>query len=186
MKTAFPEITLPYYNSYNGLNIEISTSATSGVVTTQHYGDQFKPELVERKLWYNVYVWPPESVRNNENVTLHLKVEKLSMTGLPSGSKDEVYMDAYLDAEQTTVYKNFTPPVFRRYMTLQRDVSYKDVETQKLDLMPGFRISWWYSGEEFTPDNKYKDNWMTKKFVRLEINTKEIKINDHQTSHIKL
>ena len=151
-----------------GLNIEIHTSATSGVVTTQHYGDQFKPELVERELSYQVNVYPPVSVWDNKNVTLHFKMEKVSMTGLASGSEDKVNIEGNdLVADQTTAYTNFTPPSeYGRYMSLVRDVSSDDVETQRLDVMPGFRFSWWYSGAEVTPDNKYKDNEMNKHFVR--------------------
>ena len=46
-----------------------------------------------------------------------------------------------------------------------RDVSSEDVEAQMLDVMPGFKFSWWYSGEEVTPENKFKDDEMTKQFV---------------------
>ena len=154
------------FNDHDGLNIFIYTSATSGVVTSQHYGEKFMPELVDKKLYFSVRVSPPESVLYNENVTLHLKVEKLSMTGLPSGSKDEVYMDAYLDAEQTTVYKNFTPPGEYKHVSLSRDVTFEEIETQRLDLMPGFKFSWWYTGIEVTADNRYAYKEGTKQFVR--------------------
>ena len=167
----------PYYDSSVGaytdhLNFHIGTAATSGVVTTQHYGEQFRPELVERKLRTGVYVYFPVSVRWNYNATLHLKLEKVSMTGLASGSEDRVYFSLSdglgLHADQTTVYTNVTPPTSNtfRYMSLSRDVSSEDVETQKLDLMPGFRFSWWYTGAEVRPDHKYKDEEMTKQFVR--------------------
>ena len=165
---SYTKIQSPYYDSDDdGLNIRIYTSASSGVVTTQHYGEQFRPKLVERKLWYDVNVYPPESVMDNENATLHFKVEKLSMTGLASGSRDTVSMEGHdLDADETTVYTNFTPPDTYRQMTLQQDVSSEDVETQKLDLMPGFKLSWWYSGADVTPDNQYEDDEITKQFVR--------------------
>ena len=92
------------------------------------------------------------------------------MTGLASGSEDRIklgrFWNKYLDADQTTAYTNFTPPVSREFMSLWRDVSLDDVETQKLDLMPGFKFTWWYSGAEVTPDNRYKDEEMTKQFVR--------------------
>ena len=102
-------------------------------------------------------------------MTLHFKVEKISLTGLTIGSIDTVMVDfTDLDADQTTAYTNFTPPGpgYLKSMSLSRDASSKDFETQKLKLMPGFRISWWYSGGEVTPDNKYKDEEMTKQFVR--------------------
>ena len=162
----YTQIKSPDYGS--GLDIYIYTTATSGVVTTQHYGEQFRPELVERTLYYKVWVYPPESVKRNVNVTLHFKLEKVSMTGLAQGSKDEISIGWKndLDSDQTTVYKNFTPPVEYKYMRLERDVSSEDVETQKLDVMPGFRFSWWYSGAEVKPDNTYKDEEITKQFVR--------------------
>ena len=91
------------------------------------------------------------------------------MTGLASSSWDIVGMSVLHDpnADQTAVYKNFTPPGIGGYMYLTQNVSSEDVETQRLDLMPGFRFSWWYSGAEVTPDNKYKDEELNKQFVRL-------------------
>ena len=61
-----------------GLTFTVFTSATSGVVTTRYFGEQFQPSLVDRKLVFYVYVYPPESVRNNSDVTLHLNLEKIS------------------------------------------------------------------------------------------------------------
>ena len=143
----YTQIQPPKYESHR-LSISINTAATSGVVTTQHYGEKFMPELVDKKLYYSVRVSPPESVLYNENVTLHFKVEKVSMTGLATGRRDTASIqDNVLDADQTTAFTNFTPPVESRFMRLSRDVSSEDVETQKWDLMPGTRFSWWYSGK---------------------------------------
>ena len=64
----FTEIKRPTYDYVYGINYYINTSATSGVVTTQYYGEKFQPDLVDRKLHYEVHVIPPESVRNNQNV----------------------------------------------------------------------------------------------------------------------
>ena len=174
----YTKIKSPYYDyNDNALNINIETAATSGVVNTKHYGDQFRPELVERKLYYRVDVFPPESVRSNENVTLHFKLEKLSMTELASSSFDRVSIGptfgiTVLDADETITYKNFTPPctgissLSCQWISLSRDVNSEDVETQKLEIMPGFIFRWWYSGRWVTPDNKYKEKEMTKQFVR--------------------
>ena len=153
----------------NQININIYTAATSGIVTTQYYGEQFRPQLVERKLTYNIRIEPPRSVKYNENVTLHYKVEKVTMTGLSSlGSTDRVKMNGHFIADdQTTAYTNFTPPDLQyKAIALIRDVSFEDVEAQKMDVMPGFRFSWWYTGEKVTPDKKYKDSTKTKQYVR--------------------
>ena len=96
----------------NGKDIYIYTSATSGVITTQYYGEQLKSDLVDKKNVYKVYIYPPKSVGTSENVTLHIKVEKVSMTGLASESYDtfESRDLGRLSAYLTIVYKNFTPP----------------------------------------------------------------------------
>ena len=162
-----------YYLSseYYYLSINVETWATSGVVTTQYYGEKYQPELVERALGYRVSVNPPDSLRENENVTLHFKLEKVSMIGLSTGSQDnfdfDMNLEDLLDADQTTVYTNFTPPGLFRTLSLERDVSSEEVNQQKLDVMPGFRFSWWYSGvPEITPDNGFKYYEHTKLFVR--------------------
>ncbi len=164
----YTQIRRPYYFLDDSLSISIVTTATSGVVTTQQFGKEFKPKLVERKLSYKVNVYPPWIIRKNETVTLHFKVDRVSMTGLAKKSKDTVYGSGfdYIDADTTTAYTNFTPPSYNQMFQLMRDVSSEEVETQKLDLMPGFRLSWWYSGAKVTPDNTYKNEEVTKQFVR--------------------
>ena len=91
--------------------------------------ENFNHNLVERNLRYYVDVYPPESVKNNENVTLHFQVEKklISITGMSSGSKDKVRLNGvWINADDTTVYKNFTPPipgnVDSRYKSLSRNI----------------------------------------------------------------
>ena len=173
----YTKIQPPYIvlGAFNYPEIHIDTSATSGVVTTQHYGEQFRPDLVEKRLLYTVNVWPPESVRENENVTLHFKVEKVSMPGLSGVNQDRVSIKGYssIGADQTVVHTNFTPPggtegYDRTYgfIRLYRRVSSMDVGQIKLDQMPGFRFSWRYTGSEVTPDRIFKDEERTKHFVR--------------------
>ena len=152
------------------LEYRIYTSAPTGVVTTQYYGDRFQPELVERDLTYFVWVYPPNSLLLNKNVTLHFKLEKLSMKGLARTNHDLVAIASqHIDAEITNVYKNFTPPKsFHRDLTLSRHVGVDELEEMKLELMPGFRLSWWYTsaGVEIKPEHKYADNERTELLVR--------------------
>ena len=169
----FTKIQPPSFNEYsNNINYYISTSATSGVVTTQYYGEKFQPDLVERRLDYVVYVHPPQMVFNNENVTLHFKMEKFSMTVLTSGSVDVVFMEGLgnLDPGQTNAYTNFTPPADSYYyIRLSREVSSDDLKNTELDFMPGFRFSWWYTstGVDVTPEPKfYTSEYLNRQLVR--------------------
>ena len=155
-------------NGEHGLQIEIMTFAMSGIVSTQYYGEKFRPELVERKLRYMVDVYPPDSVVDDENVTLHIKLEKVSMKELTKESSDYMQMDLWRH-EDDIYYENFTSPgeglyfMDFKHIELYRDVSFEEVETQDLDLMPGFKFSWWYTGTDFTPG---PNGLMHKHFVR--------------------
>ena len=169
-------------DDYNvGLSFEIHTSAISGVVTTQYYGEQFQPDLIERKHRYWVKVYPPKIVKNNENVTLHFKIEKASITGLPDDSKDSFSVSGVdLQVDQSSAFKNFTPP--GRYQTIdfyRRGLKSKKVEEMKMNMMPGFKFEWWYSGYgvDVTPDTKFKYYERTYEFVRQVIKNENILFN---------
>ena len=149
---------------YNSTTYIISTSATSGVITTQYYEEQYQSHLVETRPYYHINVYPPESVRNNTNVTLHLKLEKLTMTGLPraQGIFDNIMVEGKsLDEGLTSITLNFTPPAGpnnARSMRLWRlNIPYENIIKNEMKLMPGFRLSWYYSGlsREMAPYKRY-------------------------------
>ena len=55
-------------------------------------------------------------------------------------------------------------------MLLRRNIATDDIKTIRLELMPGFRFSWWYTftGKyvEVIPDLRYKDEEKSKLFRR--------------------
>ena len=170
----YTKINSPSY-MYEQWKYNIYAAATSGVVSTQFYGEKFMPRLVERKFQYMVFVSPPESIKNNTNVTLHFNLEQVRMTGLPSSSQEYLMMDGWepviVDDQLTSAYTNFTPPQpdsGYRQIIVVRDVTSEDIKRAKLNVMPGFRLSWWYTGAEVTPDHTNKDRRtdITKRFVR--------------------
>ena len=67
---------------------------------------------------------------------------------------------------------NHTPPlpskccVDRHFFRLTRNVEVQDVKNQKLDVMPGFRVTWYYSGMKVEQVAKYANEDITKAFVR--------------------
>ena len=163
-----------YYNWYHGyervmpdiaildgeVTYELETAATSGTITTQYYGDKFDANKVEVQLYYKVKVTPPGSVRNNRNVTLHFEMEKLSLKDTRNGGDYYPYWMGGKDVETTHGSVNYTPPASsyqkRRDISLRRiHVLPEDVRKQKLDLMPGFRFTWHYSGMEVKPEASY-------------------------------
>ena len=135
-------------DKFGRLIYNLFTSASSGVVTTQYFGEQYQPGLVERKVKYSVYVYPPESIRNNTNVTLHFDLKKVSMTGLSNGYEATLVEGNNIEAGPTSMSFNFTPPDDRRYAVLKRrlDINEEYFENSELESMPGFRLSWYYTG----------------------------------------
>ena len=59
---------------------------------------------------------------------------------------------------------NYTPPASVR-LYLNRDAVLEDIPKQKLDMMPGFSLTWYYSGMEVEPMIKYNFT-ATRGFVR--------------------
>ena len=172
----YTRIKAPYIDSRIGQSYDIETSVTSGVIATQYFGEQFMSDLVERNFVPLVNVYPPGSVRDNVNVTLHFNVEKVSMTKLSRKSRERYFLEGHpLTDDQTNVNLNFTPPLSGpqgyynsdyRQIRAWRRVSSGEVEKQKLDLMPGFRFTWWHSGEEVTADPRFRDEEITKQLIR--------------------
>ena len=142
----YSNIFRPYIND-KGLYYILETATTSGSANTQYFGEQFQSHLVKRNLLYYVYVYPPLSVRNNPNVTLHIKLEKLSMTGMSAGWDNTVLEGSNIEAGLSSATFNFTPPSEKRWIALTRNnITKEDLNTMDLKSMPGFQVSWYYTG----------------------------------------
>ena len=168
---------LPFFRS-NGVYFYVFTSATSGNISTQYFGDKFEADKVEPKVYYKVYISPPDSVRNQTNVTLHFEIDKLSLKDLSSG-EDRLWVSGLgkMNTYSTHGSYNHTPPSQGSYnIGFRRNVNMADVRKQKLKQMPGFRFTWHYSGMEVKPVAKYATNmeekpWTkigTKAFIRID------------------
>ena len=70
-----------------------------------------------------------------------------------------------LDSDLTLVYKNFTPPGSLKTITLDRKLTKTDLSD--LTEMPGFKVSWYYSGDdELIPYPKYLTQKNTQNLIR--------------------
>ena len=129
----------------------------SGVVKTKHYEEKYQPNLVETQVSYEVMIYPPRSVYDNKNITLHLLLDKLYMVGKKSRT-NSVFMEEAINFDQNVIYKNFSPPVGlldfdkSKQLSIQRDIPFSYLSTTKANMMPGFRLRWWYTGNEVKPE----------------------------------
>ena len=163
----YTEIRLPKFNNEK-VNYAVVSSAKSGSISTQYYGEKYDSNKVENSITYDVTVTPPKlSFWLEEEVTLHLVIETVVMKDLTTG-EDFVFTDPNCwtcHYEDTITYQNSTPPE-KFQLQIARDVPIDDVKNQRLELMPGFRFSWSYSGMDFVPQPAFNNTDITKIFVR--------------------
>ena len=132
----------------------LETSARTGTIFTQYYGDKFDASKVDKEKSYSVRIYPVH-ISEHSNATLHIIFEKNTMTNLTSG-KDELSTHWYNDGggwdiehvlHEEHIFWNVSLKRFNnRIIRYERKVVMEDVEKQKLTKMPGFRLTWYYSG----------------------------------------
>ena len=138
---------LPYHHPFLGNSHQIDSSALSGVVTTEFFGDMFQKDLIEKKAFYQVTVSPPENLIFDENITLHLKVEIERIAG---HSGEQMYITpGFNELELNYANFNVSPPVQYSFQ-FQRGISSDKLSKVKMDIMPGFKISWHYTNNNGT------------------------------------
>ena len=163
--------------SYNDIGhvieYKVITSATHGNIGTKYFGEGVDADKVETDIKYRVFIYPPESVKDNGNATLHLQFQRISLKTLESGKEQFVIgYDHESIGDGILNYRNFTPPGTgynrAREIILDRLVPHDEVKKMwmYLDLMPGFNVSWFYSGVDIEVDAKYSTEKRTKYFVR--------------------
>ena len=76
----YTKLSRPYSQGKTTRIFKLRSTATSGVVMTQYFGEQYQRYLLKKneRIYYSVHVYPPETVMNNTNVTLHLNMEPQS------------------------------------------------------------------------------------------------------------
>lgn len=174
-------LNIPGYPAYTcqGVLYEVTTTAPFGTITTQHFGENFEAEKVESLFIYQIHINPPKL--HDANSILHLEInrEPIIKEDVTSGSfnfKDDFVFSG--DTAQSTtktdtrryIFKNYTKPSTQIIIRLDRQINKEDISRQKLQKMPGFRVSWYYTGIDIKTDDwiddKIKNDQNTKLFVR--------------------
>ena len=94
-------------------------------------------------------------------MTLHLNLEKVSMTGLADGLRVDGVQN--LESELTSYSRAFSPPAddddYRMVDLTRNIVIEEDLANIGMEQMPGFRLTWHYTGLEdnVRADSKYSD-----------------------------
>ena len=173
----FTKIQMPYHETTftdaKDVTIELTTYDTSGSICTQYFGDKFDIDKMVPNIHYLINVYTNESVRNNANVTLHFDIEKMTMNNLPSG-EDTFYLSRWRQAPlDKKIIKKYNP-IKDSYKDLEliRKINLEDARKANLEVMPGFKFTWYYTGMEVLPEAKYSDNPLTTSFRRNDFKLK--------------
>ena len=158
-----------YYNWYHGLTsisyvyhenkqlkYSITTTATSGNITTQSFGEKIEADKLEPNIDINIVFYSPTNVIKDRNITLKFDIDKISFL-----DNENFYFTAAggdVDADITIIKQNITAPLYTfYYMSLDRNVYQRDIVNSGLKKTPGFKITWKY--------NKKVDAWSWDKYT---------------------
>ena len=144
----------------------INTWATSGVMSTQHFGEKFNNLLVNQFTQFDINIFTPDSFRNNKgNSTLHIYLERTPFRFENKNIQYSLSADGrIIGDEQTVVHlklKSTPSPFLIHYLFNGNNKDFGDTE-----LMPGFRVRWWYTGEEVVPVKYFINDKKTKNLRR--------------------
>ena len=156
----------------------LSTSRTSGFISTQYFSEDNTKATALGKIFTNVEIYIPRNLSEIENITLFFQIEKISFLPRYQDQFSYFYVSekGSLDVNVTLYTKNITGPStifesngvkYADYYTFQLDriVSKNDLKDMALKRTPGFRLSWYYE-PMIEPVGKYSDDIETKEFVR--------------------
>ena len=155
----YTEIKVPGLN-YALLNYELQTSAISGFLKTEHYGEPYKPNLVDRRINIYVRVNIPKKEIKNSNVTMYVELEKVPIKGMEYGYDGFFFGGTELAQDRTiiSINRRFRPPgegsvgEFRSF-SMDRVIPLSELDIVKMTFMPGFKFKWYYGGkDDIKPD----------------------------------
>ena len=169
-------ITDDIYNHNN--DYRVNTTATSGTMNSQYFGSRFVTKF-DQNTSYRVYIYPPESVRDNTNVALHFNMQWIQADDF-SGERFYIndgagqQMDSNKFNTGTSFEYKLSPPTTWRSSLDSVSVNmirgsierFKEIKNMQQEKMPGFKLTWFYSGMAVVPEVRYHDNVKNKAFKR--------------------
>ena len=154
--------------SYNQLHYPVYTTATYGLVSTKYFGYHFDADKV-KNTFIKIDMKVPEIAGDNENVTIHVDIEWNPLKKTLNGYERFEFDGYVFGLDEKSFSINITRPRKLRnyYLLLDRKVSIEDVNKMQLDMMPGFKIKWFYEPE--VPSKiEYNDHIASQEFIRLD------------------
>ena len=147
----FTEIKTPFYSSFKNkdtLKFSFKTSASNGAVTFQYIGEPFQSKKLDKNIHFSIQITTLHYINwTDPNMTLHVKFEETP--GFNHPIQDDEGYKIMFDSNNTISY---SPIQYDYYFDIKRNIEDKELEEMNLLSMPGFRLSWYISGAEVTPE----------------------------------
>ena len=147
----FTEIITPYYSTWknkNTLKFPFKTSASNGTVTSQYFEEPFQSNKLDKNVEFSIQILTLHYIDGfDPNMTLHVKFEQT--TGFNHSIQDKEGNKIIFDSNNTIAY---SPIQYDYYFDIKRNIEDKKLEEMNLLSVPGFRLSWYISGAEVTPE----------------------------------
>ena len=125
-------------------------------------------------IYFSIIIQVPET--DNANATLMLSVDKISIFTQFSDLQENIKVnfrsrkrkDVQIEPNKTHWSGNISITEMNRFtsISLKRGMSEHDINSIKLDMMPGFRLTWSWDDKYLEPDARYLSESSTREFVR--------------------
>ena len=144
---------------------------TSGIISTEHYGEKFDAGKVEANILYELTINFNNmglDLCNGDSATLHVEIEMVSIDGygeekfLFHNTIQEENISPYNYTLECGGYENIN-------IKFERKVSMEDVRKMDMEKMPGFKMKWYYTGAsagQMQSHSEFGTSDLTKSFIR--------------------
>ena len=162
----------PYYCSKDLRPVyELKSYATSGIISTEEFGEKFDSDKVETNIRYLVSISTGVNFQKTDNISLNLEIERISLDEY--GEEKFEISNTVIPPESNNITLLYTPnrtnpKVIRFERKLHADDIWKI--NMKIKTMPGFKIKWYYTGElddKIKSDRNMLDD-VSNSFTRLD------------------
>ena len=164
----YTTITYPFYDVFTKsgeelgrLVYKVHTSATSGNISTQHFGNPFDANKKDDNIYVEIKVFVPISVWGNRSIAMFVYIDKNDTTMLSMPNFEELKEPDRSDWSKNISVKSLEQQGYYSY-GIEDCVFIIFLKDEKL---PAFRFSWNYNmllvPDDITKHSRYQTGWTT-------------------------
>ena len=170
----YTTIKYPFYDVFTKSGEELGrlvymvhTSATSGNISTQHFGNPFDANKKDDNIYVEIKVFVPISVWGNRSIAMFVYIDKNDTTMLSMPNFDELKEPDRSDWSKNISVKYLESEIFsyETYSYEIKDYVFTIANLLEDEKLPAFRFSWNYNKhlvpDDITKHSGYQTGWTT-------------------------